>query len=141
MIERQQVPEQENTKPKRRFNTLVNNPVLEDYSLRYAPRAFRKWSEYGVATAALGFAVLVKLLLPHPVLAPWTRCMGLLKCRHRPALDGVRCLRLPEHGAWLLLKCGYCLDWGGGRRSGDQQTPAQIESILHRVQTGAPLQH
>jgi purine-cytosine permease-like protein len=40
--------------PKRRFNTLVNNPVLEDYSLRYAPHSFRKWSEYAVATAALG---------------------------------------------------------------------------------------
>lgn len=54
MIERQQIPEQENTQPKRTFNTLVNNPVLEDYSLRYAPSAFRKWSEYAVATAALG---------------------------------------------------------------------------------------
>jgi purine-cytosine permease-like protein len=40
--------------PKRRFNTLVNNPVLEDYSLRYAPHSFRRWSEYAVATAALG---------------------------------------------------------------------------------------
>jgi len=27
---------------------------MEDYSLRYAPRSFRKWSEYAVATAALG---------------------------------------------------------------------------------------
>jgi purine-cytosine permease-like protein len=54
VIEPQQVPEQENIQPKRRFNTLVNNPVLEDYSLRYAPRSFRKWSEYAVATAALG---------------------------------------------------------------------------------------
>ncbi len=41
-------------KPKRRFNALVNNPVMEDYSLRYAPRSFRRWSEYAVATAALG---------------------------------------------------------------------------------------
>lgn len=48
------VAEQENISSKRRFNVLVNNPVLEDYSLRYAPRAFRKWSEYSVATAALG---------------------------------------------------------------------------------------
>ncbi len=38
----------------RRFNGLVNNPVLEDYSLRYAPKSFRKWSEYAVAMAALG---------------------------------------------------------------------------------------
>lgn len=39
---------------KRTFSKLVNNPVLEDYSLRYAPRSFRKWSEWTVATAALG---------------------------------------------------------------------------------------
>src|SRR5919198_2449638 len=41
-------------RPKRKFNNLVNNPVLEDYSLRYAPRSFRKWGTYAVATAALG---------------------------------------------------------------------------------------
>jgi len=40
--------------PKRRYNRFVNNPVLEDYSLRYAPKSFRRWSEYAVATAALG---------------------------------------------------------------------------------------
>jgi len=28
--------------------------MLEDYSLRYAPSTFRRWSEYTVATAALG---------------------------------------------------------------------------------------
>jgi len=39
---------------KRKFNTFVSNPVIEDYSLRYAPKSFRKWSEYAVATAALG---------------------------------------------------------------------------------------
>ncbi|MBU2734139.1 purine-cytosine permease family protein [Acidithiobacillus ferridurans] len=42
------------TRTKRIFGGLVNNPVLEDYSLRYAPSRFRKWSEYGVAMAALG---------------------------------------------------------------------------------------
>ncbi|GHO88469.1 purine-cytosine permease family protein [Dictyobacter formicarum] len=47
-------PEQESNKPKRQFNNLVNNPVMEDYSLRYAPQSFRKWSEYAVATSALG---------------------------------------------------------------------------------------
>jgi purine-cytosine permease-like protein len=40
--------------PRRSYNALVNNPVLEDYSLRYAPRSFRRWSEYAVASAALG---------------------------------------------------------------------------------------
>ncbi|MCY0864248.1 MAG: hypothetical protein OWQ57_04825 [Sulfobacillus sp.] len=43
------------SKSRRRvFNTFVNNPVMEDYALRYAPKAFRRWSEYAVATAALG---------------------------------------------------------------------------------------
>ena len=41
-------------RPKRAFNRFVSNPVLEDYSLRYAPRSFRRWSEYAVASAALG---------------------------------------------------------------------------------------
>jgi len=39
---------------KRRFSRLVDDPMLEDYSLRYAPSTFRRWSEYTVATAALG---------------------------------------------------------------------------------------
>ncbi|OBS08774.1 purine-cytosine permease family protein [Acidihalobacter prosperus] len=38
----------------RSFNKLVSNPVLEDYSLRYAPSSFRKWSEFAVASTALG---------------------------------------------------------------------------------------
>lgn len=33
---------------------MVENEMVEDYSLRYAPRSFRKWSEYACATAALG---------------------------------------------------------------------------------------
>ena len=41
-------------KPNRSFNRLVANPVLEDYSLRYAPKSFRRWSEYAVSAAALG---------------------------------------------------------------------------------------
>jgi hypothetical protein len=39
---------------RRSYNKLVNNPVLEDYSLRYAPKSFRTWSSYAVASAALG---------------------------------------------------------------------------------------
>lgn len=39
---------------KRSFNKFVNNPVMEDYALRYAPRSFRKWSEFAVANSALG---------------------------------------------------------------------------------------
>jgi purine-cytosine permease-like protein len=39
---------------RRSYNKLVNNPVLEDYSLRYAPKSFRTWSAYAVASAALG---------------------------------------------------------------------------------------
>ncbi|GER67939.1 hypothetical protein BpJC7_24170 [Weizmannia acidilactici] len=41
-------------KPKRKFNSWVNNPVLEDYALRYAPKSFRKWSEFSVSSSALG---------------------------------------------------------------------------------------
>jgi purine-cytosine permease-like protein len=39
---------------KRVFSRLVDDPMLEDYSLRYAPSTYRRWSEYVVATAALG---------------------------------------------------------------------------------------
>ncbi|MBX5457945.1 MAG: hypothetical protein IRZ31_13695 [Thermogemmatispora sp.] len=59
-------------KPKRRFNLLVNNPVLEDYSLRYAPRSFRKWGTLAVASAALGgiayladFAIGADIIIAH----------------------------------------------------------------------------
>src|SRR3954453_17257037 len=41
-------------KVKRTFGRLVDDPMLEDYSLRYAPSTYRRWSEYVVATAALG---------------------------------------------------------------------------------------
>ena len=54
MIEGQAADMPVTVKPKRRFNKLVNNPMMEDYSLRYAPRSFRKWSEYAVASSALG---------------------------------------------------------------------------------------
>lgn len=39
---------------RRRYGGLVGNTTMEDYSLRYAPRSFRKWNEYVVATTALG---------------------------------------------------------------------------------------
>ncbi|MHB1563709.1 MAG: purine-cytosine permease family protein [Leptospirillum sp.] len=39
---------------KRVYGNWVNNPVLEDYALRYAPRSFRNWSIFSVASAALG---------------------------------------------------------------------------------------
>jgi purine-cytosine permease-like protein len=42
------------TPPRRKFNKLVSNPVFEDYSLRYAPKSFRTWSQYAVFSAALG---------------------------------------------------------------------------------------
>jgi len=41
-------------KSKRHYNSWVVNETLEDYSLRYAPRSFRRWSEFTVANAALG---------------------------------------------------------------------------------------
>ncbi|WP_141604143.1 purine-cytosine permease family protein [Terrilactibacillus laevilacticus] len=41
-------------KTKRSFNSWVNNPMIEDYALRYAPKSFRKWSEFAVASSAIG---------------------------------------------------------------------------------------
>ncbi|GAB3857834.1 allantoin permease [Nocardioides maradonensis] len=38
----------------RSYGSAVNDESLEDYSLRYAPTAFRKWTPYVVATTALG---------------------------------------------------------------------------------------
>lgn len=42
------------TKIRRDYNALVANETLEDYALRYAPRSFRKWSEFEVANTAFG---------------------------------------------------------------------------------------
>lgn len=41
-------------KERRDYNTWVATETLEDYSLRYAPQSFRKWSEFLVANTALG---------------------------------------------------------------------------------------
>ncbi|WP_240342415.1 ATP-binding protein [Methylococcus sp. EFPC2] len=41
-------------KIRRDYNTWVANETLEDYALRYAPRSFRKWSEFRVANTAFG---------------------------------------------------------------------------------------
>ena len=41
-------------KEKREYNTWVANETLEDYSLRYTAKSFRKWSEFLVASTALG---------------------------------------------------------------------------------------
>ncbi len=39
---------------RRQYNTWVATETLEDYSLRYAPTSFRKWSEWLVANTAIG---------------------------------------------------------------------------------------
>ncbi len=41
-------------KVRREYNTWVANETLEDYALRFAPRSFRKWSEWRVANTAIG---------------------------------------------------------------------------------------
>jgi signal transduction histidine kinase/purine-cytosine permease-like protein/ActR/RegA family two-component response regulator len=41
-------------KIRRDYNALVANETTEDYALRYAPRSFRKWSEFRVANTAFG---------------------------------------------------------------------------------------
>jgi purine-cytosine permease-like protein len=39
---------------RRAYHRWAKNDTLEDYSLRYAPKSFRRWSPYVVATTALG---------------------------------------------------------------------------------------
>lgn len=41
-------------KIRRDYNAWVANETMEDYALRFTPRAFRKWSEFKVANTALG---------------------------------------------------------------------------------------
>jgi len=38
----------------RNYNQLVADESIEDYSLRYAPKSFRKWSEFLIANTAIG---------------------------------------------------------------------------------------
>ncbi|MDO9105250.1 MAG: response regulator [Methylovulum sp.] len=42
------------SKIRRDYNAWVANESLEDYALRFAPRSFRKWSEFQVANTAFG---------------------------------------------------------------------------------------
>jgi len=56
----------------RSYNAAVDNETLEDYSLRYAPKSFRRWSEFTVANTALGgiayladFAIGASIALTH----------------------------------------------------------------------------
>lgn len=39
---------------RREYNAWVADETLEDYALRFAPRSFRKWSEFRVANTAFG---------------------------------------------------------------------------------------
>ena len=41
-------------KIRRDYNTWVANETIEDYALRYTPRAFRKWSVFRVSNTAFG---------------------------------------------------------------------------------------
>jgi len=47
-------PHQNISKIRRDYNTWVANQTMEDYALRFAPRSFRKWSEFQVASTAFG---------------------------------------------------------------------------------------
>ena len=42
------------TRARRAYHRWAKNDTLEDYSLRYAPKSFRRWSPFVVATTALG---------------------------------------------------------------------------------------
>ncbi|NUR59901.1 MAG: hypothetical protein HOV87_14705 [Catenulispora sp.] len=47
-------PQADPTTARRSYHRWAKNDTLEDYSLRYAPKSFRRWSPYVVATTALG---------------------------------------------------------------------------------------
>lgn len=47
-------PEPESGRNRRTYNGWTSNATLEDYSLRYAPKSFRRWTPYVVAATALG---------------------------------------------------------------------------------------
>jgi signal transduction histidine kinase/CheY-like chemotaxis protein len=47
-------PAQRIVKIRRDYNTWVANETIEDYALRFTPRAFRKWSVFRVANTAFG---------------------------------------------------------------------------------------
>src|SRR5471030_379638 len=47
-------PAQRIVKIRRDYNTWVANETIEDYALRYTPRAFRKWSVFRVSNTAFG---------------------------------------------------------------------------------------
>jgi signal transduction histidine kinase/CheY-like chemotaxis protein/purine-cytosine permease-like protein len=49
-------PQQRVIKVRRDYNAWVARETMEDYALRFTPRAFRKWSEWRVANTALGGA-------------------------------------------------------------------------------------
>lgn len=48
------MPAQRIVKIRRDYNTWVANETIEDFALRYTPRAFRKWSVFRVANTAFG---------------------------------------------------------------------------------------
>lgn len=54
-------PLQQVVKVRRDYNTWVANETLEDYALRFTPRAFRKWSEWRIANTAFSGASFLVL--------------------------------------------------------------------------------
>jgi len=48
------MPRKKVVQKRREYNAWVATETIEDYSLRYAPQSFRKWSEFLVANTALG---------------------------------------------------------------------------------------
>jgi cytosine/uracil/thiamine/allantoin permease len=47
-------PQQRVVKLRRDYNSWVASETMEDYALRFTPRAFRRWSEWRVANTAFG---------------------------------------------------------------------------------------
>lgn len=55
-------PTQRVVKERRDYNSWVARETIEDYALRFTPRAFRKWSGWRVANTALGGAASFLIL-------------------------------------------------------------------------------
>jgi hypothetical protein len=52
---------QQVVKIRRDYNLWVVSENMEDYALRFTPRAFRKWSDWRVANTAFGAASFLVL--------------------------------------------------------------------------------
>jgi hypothetical protein len=89
--------------------SAATRETLEDYTLRFAPRHYRKWTPAVVGISALGgiayLAIVLAVMLP-PVLALATKGRWYLRRSH----DGIELPMYDEHGnpSGAELTCHVC---------------------------------